>query len=245
MAPKVPEFSVKSFAELHGVLARYAKARWLFRGHSDASWSLLPKVGRPPFAGVKEEPIFSSWKRRAVELLASSPADDWDWLSIAQHHGLATRLLDWTNNPLAAAFFAVEPAHQTDAHVYAFFPKWLVSRERVTNPLEYQGVTMFRPSAVARRISHQSGLFTVHGPPTVPLQEALQEGERLERIVIAASYREQLQFDLDQYGVSRHSLFPDLDGLSAYVNWYMEHRQYWREPDGEGTPDAGAGVVAI
>jgi hypothetical protein len=95
---------------------------------------------------------------------------------------------------------------------------------------EYNGAIMFKPSAVVRRISRQGGSFTVHGPPSVPLDESLGSDQLLERIVITTSYRGQLVFDLDHYGINRETLFPDLDGLSAYVNWFMANRQYWKDP---------------
>jgi hypothetical protein len=104
---KISETAVDSFAELHEVLSGYRKSNWIFRGHSEANWRLLPKIGRPPFSKIEEGSIFASWKRRAVEFVDSTPRDEWDWLAISQHHGLATRLLDWSFNPLVAAFFAV------------------------------------------------------------------------------------------------------------------------------------------
>jgi len=232
------EFRVGSFAELHDVLARYRKSRWLFRGQANADWALVPKAGRPPYEGCDDKSYLTMWKRRAVELVKALPADDWDWLAIAQHHGLATRLLDWTSNPLAAAYFAVSQSHAGDAAIYAYYPKWVVVRDRTT-PWQHAGAIAFRPSAVASRISRQQGLFTLHGPANLPLENAREEGDVLEKIIVDARYRDELVFDLDLYGISSMSLFPDLDGLCNYTNWAMETRDVWTPPSGllgtEGT----------
>jgi hypothetical protein len=220
---KIPETVVGSFADLHEVLSRYPKPDWIFRGHSEASWRLLPKIGRPPFSRIEEEDIFTAWKRRAVEFVEPIPRDDWDWLTIAQHHGLATRLLDWSFNPLAAAFFAVHEEVDSPAHIYALnYGASIVDQSQEPDPLKYIGVGIFRPSAVARRISHQGGVFTVHGPPSIPLQKALADDQKIERVIIEKSYRGELLRELDHYGVNRVSLFPDLDGLSEYINWFMK-----------------------
>jgi hypothetical protein len=66
--------AVDSFCELHTRLSRYGKD-WIFRGHADAGWELVPKAGRPPYIG-HEETLFESWKRRAVEHLASHFTSD-------------------------------------------------------------------------------------------------------------------------------------------------------------------------
>lgn len=49
--------------------------------------------------------------------------NDWDMLTIAQYHGLATRLLDWSFNPLVAAYFAVKDFEDCDAVIYAYLKK--------------------------------------------------------------------------------------------------------------------------
>lgn len=68
---------------------------------------MVPKAGRSPYDKHNDEETFYAWKRQAMIFLKES-YNDWDMLTIAQHHGLATRLLDWSFNPLVAAYFAVK-----------------------------------------------------------------------------------------------------------------------------------------
>ena len=58
--------------------------------------------------------------------------NDWDMLTIAQYHGLATRLLDWSFNPLVAAYFAVKDFEDCDAVIYAYLKNQiLMSRKYI------------------------------------------------------------------------------------------------------------------
>ncbi|KZE66884.1 hypothetical protein AWM68_20040 [Fictibacillus phosphorivorans] len=220
------EVRIKKFEELHKELSRYRKTNvWLFRGHSNPSWDLLPKAGRNPYDKYDDSYAFKAWKRRAVEFL-NVHNDDWDLLSIAQHHGLATRLLDWTFNPLVAAFFAVQHYEKCDAVIYAYLNQYSYKTEKA-NPFEQEGVSKIKPNGAAQRIVRQSGIFTIHNPPTLRLENSLNEGQKLEKIIIDQSYRQELRFELSHYGINELSLFPDLDGLSKQVNWFMENSDYW------------------
>ena len=110
---------IKSFKELHEALDGYRdNSLWLFRGHSSEKWDLVPKAGRSPYDKHNDEETFYAWKRQAMIFLKES-YNDWDMLTIAQHHGLATRLLDWSFNPLVAAYFAVKDFEDCDAVIYA------------------------------------------------------------------------------------------------------------------------------
>ena len=227
MAKKASAGTVAGFAELHARLSSYGED-WIFRGHADARWELKPKAGRPPFLG-REGTLFESWKLRAIEHLPAHIVSDWDWLAIAQHHGLATRLLDWTTNPLNAAYFAVREQRAGPAVIHAarFETPYARSAQVLfTGPFDCKKVAVFRPRGVVPRIVRQGGLFTIHGPSDRSLEDFARPNiVNLERILIAESYRARLLAELARYGIHSASFFPDLDGLSSYLNWMVESGQ--------------------
>jgi FRG domain-containing protein len=83
----------------------------VYRGDGNASWPLLTSLDKlggvtPPHTKTDlEEHILRNFIRYSRPYL-NNPASDWEVLVAAQHHGLPTRLLDWTYSPLVAAHFA-------------------------------------------------------------------------------------------------------------------------------------------
>ncbi|PCM41047.1 FRG domain-containing protein [Mammaliicoccus sciuri] len=219
------EKKVKNFKELHEILNEFrGNSLWLFRGHSNKKWDLVPKAGRSPYKKYNDKETFYAWKRQAMIFLKES-YDDWDMLTIAQHHGLATRLLDWSFNPLVAAYFAVKEFEDCDAVIYAYLKKSDIN-VKDEHPFESKGIKKVKPNGLATRVVRQSGIFTIHELPTSSIEDNISKNEELIKIIIDKKYRKKLRAELSYYGIHELSLFPDLDGLANHVNWIMEAQPY-------------------
>jgi hypothetical protein len=99
----------------------------IYRGAFDASRPLLTTLDRlggthPPHTkAALESHILRNFIRYSRPHLPSPPVNDWELLITAQHHGVPTRLLDWTYSPLVAAYFATRPdrrEHSQDRAVW-------------------------------------------------------------------------------------------------------------------------------
>lgn len=210
---------VSSFSDLHDIVNAYSDITVVYRGVRSVDHLLVPKIGRYKKLHSKDRAkeetfILQLFKEQAVPYLTFAPDDDWEWLAIAQHHGLPTRLLDWTRNPLVAAYFAVEGPHDGDSVVYAYRSAKSIGTTR-GDPFKVEKVERFIPRHVTRRITAQTGLFTAHPDPATPFENA----KSIDRLIIDRKFRKRLKHTLFRYGIHRGSLFPDLDGLSKHIEW--------------------------
>jgi len=79
-----------------------------FRGDKKP-YPLLPSLYRSPNVQRYDEASLLEAFRALATPLMPAATDDWDWYFLARHHGLPTRLLDWSTNLVAALYFALEP----------------------------------------------------------------------------------------------------------------------------------------
>lgn len=219
---------LKTAEDIHAVFRVYRchpPTGWWFRGHADAGWSLVPKAGRDGYRLPDNRSLgrFRAWSKKAVAYDRDLPDNDWERLAVAQHFGLATCLLDWTENPLVAVFFACSAESSKDGAVFCFDPEFFVD-EKVADlwSLDCRGVG-FIPRSISPRILNQRGVFTVH----LPAHESIEVKEsavlpgipNLAKITIPSKLKHELLVLLNDYGINHATLFPDLGGLSELVNW--------------------------
>ncbi|MBK9945935.1 MAG: FRG domain-containing protein [Nitrospira sp.] len=201
-----------------------ARGRWVFRGHSSSTFDLIASVGRSEHTSKDrqkyEQSLFDIFCREARGYLSVLPANDWEWLSLAQHHGLPTRLLDWTHNILVALYFVVEANPSVDGSLFALRSiTQAAGRVREGSPFTIETPVKFYPNIVTPRIRAQEGLFVVCAKLEAPLDKALREDWELEALRIPAGSKQRLRYELFRMGVHASSLFPDVDGLAARLKW--------------------------
>ncbi|XQP85247.1 MAG: FRG domain-containing protein [Candidatus Pollutiaquabacter aromativorans] len=227
--------TVSSFDEIINILTndKYGCGHVVYRGVSDSKkHDLRPSVGRIDPSLLKgkdlqelEREMLTRFKLRANFEISPQPKDDWEWLALAQHHGLPTRLLDWTFSPLIAIYFACKPilndnglfdSSNSDARaVYALHTCSYLDTSCL-DPFSVSECCLFYPPHITKRISGQFGLFSVQPDPMTAFDSQLEESDEnwVDKIEIPLDLAIEAQKKLFLLGIRHETIFPDLEGYT-------------------------------
>ncbi len=212
---------IDSWSKLEGYIEKNfsAPGRWVFRGHEDSDWTLSTRLERelldvsrsaapkPCPTGIHGEPVegmrerielyfFRAFQARAVDLTEGLPRaeDTLSWLSMMQHWGFPTRLLDVTTSPSVALHFAVAPhlrterLHGKNAALFAIHTVPL--RRLASESLGVEEIDFSQPEAFRSNFFQRAkGFFAVPVHPSIISERmAAQQGTFLCPTTIYESF---------------------------------------------------------
>ncbi|WP_323098239.1 FRG domain-containing protein [Intrasporangium sp. YIM S08009] len=218
-----------------------------FRGHARSSYSLTPSSFRPPGYDQHEGAMLKRFMQDAQSFLVEGPADRWEWLFLAQHHGVPTRLLDWSENALIALYFAtelgtsLEGMDPPDGRVWILLPTNLNDlgtwrgQHREDLPLlgvdehleQYHPFEMVPPQSVLRPVAclatrnfrriQHQWGTFTITPEARPLESGDGADQYLRCLDIPATAKHDLRDELVHLGIQERFVYPDLHRLGARV----------------------------
>ena len=211
-------------------ISRFRPGLW-YRGHANHRWELKTFIARQKSPSpILEEKLRLRFENYSTFLDPTShPLGISKCNFLMQHHGLPTRLLDWTTSPLVALYFAVcdDKKDNVDACVWKLDPSGLNRSYKENFPLECD-------DALYTDISNKPKFLAIHAPYTSLRMmaqrseftlhthySAINDNNRipvfLEKITISKKIKSELKDRLNSLGINRGSLFPDLDNIARTV----------------------------
>jgi hypothetical protein len=242
------EIELKSWSQFSQLIEDMPHRQWLFRGQSDYNWKLVSSLERAFIEAEScrelsdtglnkydfENILLDNFKTHAHLYLDHLPqiGDDFSWLSLMQHHGAPTRLLDFTFSPYVALYFALESGNQ-DAAIYCLnhhavrgdrshelgadrlevFTDFLSKKSELTA----RSVISFAPVFSNTRLLHQQGVFVTTNTLDSSIEDVVAKAEIDPVDYIKIKVPMKLRFEglklLSKMNVTSSLIYPGLDGF--------------------------------
>lgn len=242
---------IDSWDDFDKLVSRMNYRKWIFRGQANSDWLLesslhrafedAQSIFRLKFNGSKkinrlehEKVMIDRFKCNAHLFLTHlpKPEDDLSWLSLMQHHGAPTRLLDFSLSPYVALFFALEVG-DTDAVIYCINHNSIVSDDedyfgskrpdvysKILDPLPTEDsicLFAFEPTFSNQRLLAQQGLFVATNTLDISHDKILQDYNISKRDAFKIVIPAKLRFDglrkLNKMNINSANIYPGLDGF--------------------------------
>jgi hypothetical protein len=241
--------------------------RWAFRGQPQPYGTLVPSFQRifgqkrsVGTAEIIERDLIKTFRKHYAELPGRTddmPSPDsigtgYDLrcLSVMQHYGVPTRLLDWTSDFWTAVYFACagDPSKEAELWLYdrgIFHDQWVSEFASLLQPSDPN-----HPSKEPRLLLQRGGNLIVELDPQITprmkqqsahhtlgsdvfadhcplLAQRARSGTSINncfrRVLIAAGCKEKaLRFLQDQRRITAGTIFPDVEGLGKFLHWHLE-----------------------
>ncbi len=231
--------SISDFLEKLKTELKQRDPAW-FRGHADASWKLLPGYQRyknPP----PESVLINKFKQNASLLVNTREPHKFEWLFYMQHYGAPTRLLDWSESPLFALYFAVTSTPNKQGALWMLRPLEL-NKLATSNAKEAKFIPSFDDqlldnystesieansfegvipmAAIATRnntrIQAQLGVFTISHRTTTSIED-IGTGAHITKFTISPAAKKVIATELKLLGVNKFQLFPELSSAGELI----------------------------
>jgi len=244
------EPSISSLADLISKIVKDTKSLnepiW-YRGHANSSWDLLPYIQRNYSYLKPELEYLRQFKQHATLLANPKPSNSVEWLFLMRHYGVPTRLLDWTESPLTAAYFAVnnDKEEESDGLIWILRPVKMnqnigSQEKRKTLPSFDEDVLLmedFKPpdeehepsknadpiaflaTRNSQRMQAQLSVFTINAEKSTKINEVGKK-DHSWKYIISHDVKNQIKEELKLIGINRFQLFPELENINKKFEEY-------------------------
>lgn len=207
-----------------------------WRGQGNPDWPLASSLERKILGlrgGALDPATYASLVQRHLEsfkaaacgMRGASPKDlsEEQWWALGRHYGLETPLLDWTEKPYIALFFALRGGDGNEPDPEAPGERFAMYRLCHSEKLAGKDLAVVRtPIDELGRMQQQRGLFTwIKAKKRYDLLSVLEEsgrGDLLTQARVSSSLIPRALHDLELHGIDHRLLFPDMYGAARYAN---------------------------